>query len=256
MQRLRAEWSAVQRPPFLNPSCQENRVVMNAFNTPSNAKLGSIRNWLPKNLNPWKAVAFSVILAAAAYYALLFPWGEWPPSGLGEWPLWKTEPTKEANVYVLTAILVQNREEVRFWQGVLFNISLAFIGGVLGILSLALKTRVLSDWLRWTYTIAVVFLCAFYLIFVKVAENAIALNHRDLFGVEIALKLSKESEYIQGQAFYDHSEEKQKKQVGERLIKRLVPFGILLGVLTVYALLFLQIPSQQLDRDDPDSGQN
>jgi hypothetical protein len=228
---------------------------MNAANPPPNANHGPIRNWLRHNVTP-DVVLFVVILLAAVFVALSFRWGEWPPSGVErpfwkmEWPLWKTEPTAEPRVEVLTTLLVQNREEIRFWQGVLFNISLAFIGAVLGILSLALRAMVSPHWLRRTNAIAVVFLCVFYLIFVKVAENAIALNHRDLTGIEIALKLSKESAYIQGQIFYDHGEEKQKKQDGESFIRPLVWASLLLGVLSVSALLFLPIPPQQLGRDN------
>ena len=200
----------------------------------------------------WKPATFGVIVVSAVVFALWLPhWGSWPPYGAGNWVVWKTHAARCSNVQVLTSLLAQNREEVRFWQGILFNVSLGFIGSVLGILSIGLKARVSTDWLRLTYTIAVVFLCAFYVIFVKFAEIAIAVNHHDLIGVQIALKLSKEGAYIQGQPFYDHSEAKQ-RQGGERLIKWLMPFGVGLTVLSVSALLFLPIPSQQR-RGDPGS---
>src|SRR5947207_3101547 len=107
---------------------------MNSANAPAKAMNGSITKRLGKW---WKPIAFAVILAAGLYFALIFPWGKWPPAGAGPWPAWETEPTKDANIQVLTTLLAQNRDEVRFWQGVLFNVSLVFIGGVLGILSLA-----------------------------------------------------------------------------------------------------------------------
>jgi hypothetical protein len=209
----------------------------------------SICNWLKKNRQTLiftaKSLVFIAVLCLGFYYALVFPWGEWQPR------VWKTQPAKEANPQVLTAILAQNREEVRFWQGLLFNMSLAFIASQLGILSLALKARVVSDWLRWTYALAVVFLCSFYLTFVKVAEEAIALNHSDLTGIEIGLKLSNLGDYIKGERIYDHRTKNQEQRRGEVFIKRLVPFNILLAVFSVGAVLFLPIPFRRRNRQAP-----
>lgn len=238
-----------------NPASLDNGTAMK-----SAKRHLSIRNWWGEIENrSWKAIFFAAILLLGVYYAWFFPWGRWPPYGAA-WSDWNTEPTRGANFDVLTSLLVQNREEVRFWQGVLFNVSLVFTAGVFGIVSFALKMRAPRreaeslhtshpnhlEWLRWTYAIAVVFLAAFYLIFVKVAENAIALNHHDLTGIEIALKLAKESEYIQGQAIYDHRKENQKAGKGEHLIKQLAPFGISLTVLSVFAVLFLPVPPQPI----------
>ena len=202
-----------------------------------------------------KLLFFALMVICGYCFALIFPWGRWPPYPFDDWPLWHTEPAQGADLDVLKTLLAQNRDEVRFWQGVLFNVSMVFTGGVLGIVSLALKTKALSELLRWVYAIAIVFLCTFYLIFVKVAENAIALNHRDLTGIEIGLKLAKEGAYLQGQPFYDHSEESQKRGKGESLIKQIVPFGILLAVLSAGALLFLPVSSESAGRvNDADSG--
>jgi hypothetical protein len=191
---------------------------MNPANAPPNG-----------NLNWWSMRLVSVcIIIAGAYYALCFPWGSWPPykdslpwHGAQEWHEWNIDPAKgaEKNVPVLTA-------------------------GILGIVSLTLRTPVLTHGLRWTYAVAIVFLCAFYLIFVKVAENAIALNHRDLTGIQIGLKLSEEGEYIQGERFYDHRDEKQKEGKGEAFLRQLVPFGICLAIAAVLVVFFLPIPPQ------------
>jgi hypothetical protein len=224
-------------------------MAMNA----ATAMYRSTCNWCGELDYRWiKSVFFALILVVGVVFAWFFPWGASPPHGM-KWNAWQTEPANGQNFQVLTTLLVQNREEVRFWQGILFNISLVFIGGVFGVLSLALKMTTSSESLRWTYTIAIVFLCAFYLIFVKVAEDAIALNHHDLTGIEIALKLAKPGEYIQGQPIYDHSEANQKVGRGEDLIKRLVPFGIFLAVLSVFGVLFLPNPPRDVgQRNDAD----
>jgi len=227
-------------------------------NAPSGKALHPIRDWWGGiESRWWKTGSFAFIVALGVYFAFFFGWGRWPPiAELSPWskPLswhavWETEPAQGADLDVLTALLGQNREEVRFWQGVLFQVSLAYIAGILGIVSLGLKMEAASEWLRWTYAIAIVFLVAFYLIFVKVAENAIALNHKDLTGIEIALKLSKKGAFIDNEIIYDHNKKNQEEGKGERLIQQLVPFGVSLGVLSVFAVLFVPI-LPQADRKD------
>jgi len=217
------------------------RVLHNGLQTPGEQLL-IVRNGFRKS---WKVIALVILFFVADYWGRGYPWGKWPPHGTGKRRIWLIEPSKDANHQVLTVLLQQNREEVRAWQEHLFHISLAFILAVLGIVSFALKMKVIDDWLRLAFTVAVVFLCAFYLTFVKVAEEAIALNHRDLTGIEIGLKLAKEGEYIKDQAIYDHSYETQlHKMNGEQFIKTMVPYLVFLGFLAAAALLFLPIPSQ------------
>jgi hypothetical protein len=230
--------------------------AMNATNAPLKIRGASISEWLAKDGNCWKVVATVVIFGAAVICAFVFRWGEWPPNRGIEWRAWKTEPTEQTDHSILNILLAQNREEVRFWQGVLFNVSLVFIAGILGIVSLALKATALSEGLRWIYAIGVVFLCAFYLTFVDVAENAIALNHRDLTAVEIALKLATPGAYIQDEIIYDHTEKNQKTRKGESFVKRLVWGSMSLGLLAVAALFFLPAAPQKPVGAIPNAGNN
>jgi len=198
-----------------------------------------ITEWWGRNRTPLKIVALLVVtVAAVSCYA--FPkWGQWPPSRAFQSHVWKTQPANGADHQVLTTLLTQNREEVRFWQNILFNVSLAFIAGILGIVSLALKVTPLSEGLQCIYAAAVVFLCGLYLTFVSVGESAIALNHHDLTAVEIALNLATKGAYIQEETIYDHSEYNQTKRRGETFVQWLVLGSISLGVLSVGAVLFV-----------------
>ncbi len=143
------------------------------------------------------AVAVSVLFYCVAV--------EYPSWGHGkaftkDRPKWQNEPalklTDEDRLKVLTTLLEQNRQEIRFWQDKLFTISFLFTGLILGIVVFTLKQKPDTAILRRLAAGSCLGLCFFYFLYVEFAEGAISVNDYDLIGIQYGLKLSEEDQYL------------------------------------------------------------
>jgi hypothetical protein len=181
------------------------------------------------------------VVASVLFYLLVAEYPSWgKPAGFRRW--WENKPTLSLNAAdkanVLTRLLEENREEIRFWQDHLFSISFVFSAAVLGIVAFAVQAKTSTRLLRYVCAVGCFILCIFYLLFVRFADDAISLNDHDLIGIQYALKLSTPGEYLQGNQPESKTIYGEGYPSGHPHIKHLVRLNVLLVIGSVLWLLY------------------
>src|SRR6266480_4141219 len=93
----------------------------------------------------------------------------------------------EQRIEILLALLQTNRQEIREWQKSLFDASLWFNGGILAITAFVHNLSKPDHVLTSLVSLGIGCFCAFYLIFSRVARNAVELSGEDLLKIQRAL---------------------------------------------------------------------
>lgn len=224
-------------------------------------RLVALFNWW------WFRPIFLIVLLAAGIVATekqILPgkhaWGCWkrtpPPKELhaqpGKWDnqpaLKEMSPSDRANV--LMKLLEQNREEVRFVQGLLFTTSFWFTVGIFGIVSFNLGIKGYHPFMRGASVAGCLLLCGFYFVFADFAEGAMVTSHDDMVGMQYGLELSKPNSYLLNDQVIYHAGD----FGSESHIKALVQFYVLLVFVAVAVLLYL--PGLPKDEKTADGGTN
>ena len=200
-----------------------------------------------------RLVVATTLVASAALlgYANFHRW-EVPPDMVTSRQDWPNAPLMQNsdNFNVLTSLLHEDREEIRFYQDKLFTISFLFSAGVLGLAGFWLKLKNDSFWLRVGIAATCLVFCFFYFRFVRFANEAIAVNDDDLIGIQFALGLHQEGRYLTGRPIYLEPERNPKTNRHELLghphFRPLVLFNSWLVVGTVGLLLLLPVQAEDV----------
>ena len=108
----------------------------------------------------------------------------------------------EHRVEVLVSLLQSNRQEIREWQKSLFDASLWFNAGILGITAFIHGLNDKPNALLVIVGIGMACLCGFYFIFSHVAKRAIEMSGHDLLKIQRALRLQETGYYLGGEPIY------------------------------------------------------
>lgn len=108
----------------------------------------------------------------------------------------------EDRLKVLLALLQINRQEIREWQKSLFEVSLWFNAGILGLAAFVHGRDNRSMFLIVLVGLGIGCLGGFYIIFSGVARRAIEISGNDLIKFQRALRLDEQDYYLLGDAIY------------------------------------------------------
>ncbi|HWB08763.1 MAG TPA: hypothetical protein VG826_06050 [Pirellulales bacterium] len=208
---------------------------------------------MPPQIPGWALAALRLVAAALAItavwllrYAHYHRWED-PPEMVAMRPDWANRPVKldHDRIDVVTKLIAEDRQEIRFYQDKLFTISFFFTAGVLGIAGFWLKLENDNVWLRLGLAALCLVFCGYYFRFVRFANEAIAINDHDLIGLQFAVGLAQPGEYLEERAIYPEPaqdpETGRHRLTGHPHFRPLVMFNSWLVAGAVFLFLFLPL---------------